>query len=38
MLAALAVGHHPSVVKLRRQKRWLFAAGAFLETRVLQIG
>lgn len=37
MLAALAVGHHPSVVTPRQQKRWRFAAGASLETSILQI-
>jgi len=37
MLGALAVGHHPSVVKPRQQKRWRFAAGASLETSILQI-
>ena len=37
MFAALAVGHHPSVVKPRQQKRWRFAAGASLETSILQI-
>ena len=37
MMAALAVGHHPSVVKPRHQKRWRFASGASLETTVLQV-
>ncbi|MBY0507912.1 MAG: hypothetical protein K2X03_28630 [Bryobacteraceae bacterium] len=37
ILGALAVGHHPSVVKPRPQKRWRFASGASLETCALQI-
>lgn len=37
MLGALAVGHHAAVVNWRQQKRWRFAAGASLETSVIQI-
>jgi hypothetical protein len=37
MLAALAVGHHPSVVKPRQQRRWRFASGAGIELSILQI-
>ena len=37
MLAALAVGHHVSVVKPRPQKRWRFAAGGGLEASILQV-
>lgn len=36
MLAALAVGHHASVVNPRQQKRWRFASGAGLEATILQ--
>jgi hypothetical protein len=37
MLAALAVGHHASVVKPRPQRRWRFASGAGIEASILQI-
>lgn len=37
MFAALAVGHHPSVVQPRPQKSWRFAAGAGIEISILQI-
>ncbi len=37
MLAALAVGHHASVVKPRQQKRWRFASGAGVETSIIQV-
>jgi hypothetical protein len=37
MLAALAVGHHASVVKPRQQKRWRFASGTGIEASIFQI-
>ncbi len=37
MLAALAVGHHASVVKPRPAKRWRFASGTAIEASVFQI-
>ena len=37
MLAALAVGHHASVVKPRQQQRWRFASGAGFETSIIQV-
>lgn len=36
MMGALAVGHHLSVVRVRPQRRWRFAAGASIEACALQ--